>query len=212
MRKQARLARMLTVLNLGASLLAAGCGAARPSPTHPLPPGLTVEFREEFYGFTAATPEEAAAAMRDSGPEVRGERVPGATQLDISWDYQVVRSGTDCRMHTVEVRVIITTTLPRWLNLSAAPAALQEQWASFEDAVEQHENRHRDINLAGARDVLEKLKSIGPRSCVELAREAAARGEASLREHDDRNTEFDRDTRGGQTQGVIWPPSRETRA
>ena len=66
---------------LGACLLLSGCGSTRTSISDPLPPGLTLEMREEFYGIIASTAEELAEAMRRLGPEVGGDRVPGATNL-----------------------------------------------------------------------------------------------------------------------------------
>ena len=44
------------------------CGSSRASLSDPLPPGLTLEMHEEFYGITGSTAEDLAAAMRRLDP------------------------------------------------------------------------------------------------------------------------------------------------
>ncbi len=161
---------------------------------------------DEFYGITASTVGELAVALRRLGPEVGGERVPGATSQEVSWNYHVVRTGLDCRIRAVEVRLEMTTTLPEWLNASAAPAELRQQWEEFAEAVRLHEEVHKEINLAGARDVLRRVSSVSPRSCVALDREIRAQADASVQRFALENGRYDRDTVGGQLQGVVWPP------
>ncbi len=163
---------------------------------------------QEFYGIIASTAEELAEAMRRVGPEVSGNRVPGATSQEVSFEYQVVRNGSDCRIRAVQVRLEMTTTLPRWLNASAAPAELRQQWEGFAEAVRRHEEVHKEINLAGARDMLRKVSSVSPRSCVQLDREIQAQAGASVQRFATENARYDRDTVGGQLQGVVWPPDR----
>jgi predicted secreted Zn-dependent protease len=192
----------------GAFLLLASCNAARVSLSDPVPPGLTVVLHEESYAITASTAEDLADAIQRFGPEVEGERVAGSTAQNITWDYQVAQSGTECRIHAIEVLLTITTTLPEWANPSAAPSALREQWNTFAAAVRRHEDEHKRISLEGAHDVLKKLKSISPGPCARLTLEARTRGQASLRRYAELNREFDRDTRGGRTQGVVWPPGK----
>ncbi len=103
------------------------------------------------------------------------------------------------------------TTLPRWLNPSAAPAELRERWEEFADAVRRHEEVHKVINLAGAHDVLRKVSSISPRSCAELDRQTRAVADASVQHFATENARYDRDTVGGRSQGVIWPPGPASR-
>ena len=201
-----RLGRAHPLAGLGACLLLWGCGPTRASLSDPLPPGLTLEMHEAFYGITASTAEELAEAMRRLGPDVDGDRVPGATRQDVSFDYQVVRSGPNCRIRAVQVRLEMTTTLPRWLNASAAPAGLRQQWEEFTEAVRRHEEVHKEINLAGARDMLRKVASVSPRSCVHLDRETRAQAGESVQHFGSENARYDRDTVGGQSQGVVWPP------
>ena len=206
MSSSGRLGRANPLAGLGACLLQWGCGPTRASLSDPLPPGLTLEMHEAFYGITASTAGELADAMRRLGPEVGGDRVPGATSQEVSFDYQVVRNGVNCRLRAVQVRLEMTTTLPRWLNASAAPAELRQQWEAFADAVRRHEEVHKEINLAGARDMLQKVSSVSPRSCVQLDRETRAQAGASVQRFATENARYDRDTVGGQLQGVVWPP------
>ena len=202
-----RLGRANPLAGLGVCLLLLwGCGSTRASLSDPLPPGLTLEMHEEFYGITASTAEELAEAMRRLGPDVGGDRVPGATSQEVSFDYQVVRTGPDCRIRTVQVRLEMTTTLPQWLNASAAPAELRQQWEEFAEAVRRHEEVHKEINLAGARDMLRKVSSVSPQSCPELDRETQVQAGASVQRFATENARYDRDTVGGQLQGVVWPP------
>ena len=201
-----RLGHARPLAGLGACLLLWGCGSTRASLSDPLPPGITLEMHERFYGITASTAEELAEAMRRLGPEVGGNRAPGATSQEVSFDYQVARSGTNCRIRAVQVRLEMTTTLPEWLNASAAPAELRRQWEEFAEAVRLHEEVHKEINLAGARDMLQKVSSVSPRSCIELDRETRAQAGASVQRFASENARYDRDTAGGQSQGVVWPP------
>ena len=196
---------------LGACLLLSSCASTRTPISDPLPPGLTLEMREEFYGIIASTAEELAEAMRRLGPEVGGDRVPGATSQEVSWDYQVASNGSNCRIRAVAVRLEMTTTLPRWLNASAAPPELREQWEEFADAVRRHEEVHKEINLAGARDILQTVSSITARSCPELDRETQVRTDASVQRFVRENVRYDHVTVGGSRQGVVWPPRTASR-
>ena len=159
-----------------------------------------------FYGITGSSAEELAAAMRRLGPEVSGTRVPGATRQEVSFDYQVVRNGPDCRIRAVQVQLEMTTTLPEWLNPSAAPAELRELWEAFAEAVRRHEEVHKVISLAGAHDLLRKISLISPRSCAELDHETGAQADASVKRLATENARYDHDTVGGQLEGVVWPP------
>ncbi len=201
-----RLGRAHALAGLGACLLLCGCGSPRASLSDPLPPGLTLEMHDEFYGITGSSAEELAAAMRRLGPEVGGTRVPGATSQEVSFDYQVERAGPNCRIRAVRVRLEMTTTLPEWLNPSAAPAELREQWEEFAAAVRRHEEVHKVINLAGAHDVLRKISSISPRSCAALDHETGVQADASVKRFATENARYDHDTVGGRSEGVVWPP------
>ncbi len=206
MSSSSRLNRTRSIARLGACLLLWGCGSPRASLSDPLPPGLTLETHEAFYGITGSSAEELAAAMRRLGPEVRGTRVPGATSQEVSFDYQVCRTGPDCRIRAIQVRLEMTTTLPEWLNPSAAPAELREQWEEFAEAVRRHEEVHKVISLTGAHDLLRKISSISPRSCAELDRRTQAVADASVQHFATENARYDRDTVGGRSDGVVWPP------
>jgi predicted secreted Zn-dependent protease len=199
----------MKAIGTGVFILLAGCGSARVSLSDPLPPGLSLELHDQVYSITAATAEDLADAIRRFGPEVEGKRVAGATEQNTTWDYQVARTGDECRIHAIEVGLTLTTTLPAWANASDAPTDLRAQWEAFAAAVKRHEDEHKRLNLEGAHDLLQRLRSISPRSCTQLTREVSARGEASLRRYADLNAKFDRDTRGGSTEGVVWPPGRE---
>lgn len=190
------------------SLACAACGGSRSILTEPLPAGLSLDLTEAFYGFTASSADDVGSALRQHGPEVGGERVPAATEQNVSWDYQVVRSGGDCRLHAVEVHVAITTTMPRWENVDDAPEFLQQDWQRFLRAVRYHEDHHKEIILEGAYEVLRGVRSVASGPCDRLAREVRAAGESAVRRHHERNARFDRETKGGSTEGVIWPPPR----
>lgn len=181
-----------------------GCATAGSPLDQPLPRGVSLQFREEYYGFTAANAGEVAEALSRFGPELAGERVPAVSRQELHWDYQLSETNGECRLKSAEVRLDITVVLPEWLDVAVRPAALQARWQDFEEAVRRHEDGHVSLYLEGARDLLRRIQRVPPGVCDTVQGAVDEQGRLSMEDYGERQSAYDRDTRGGQTQGVCW--------
>ena len=181
-----------------------GCASGGWSLAQTLPRGVTLRFNEEFYGFRANNAGDISEALSRFGPELGGERVPAVTHQELEWDYQLAGSNDACRLRSAEVLLDITMVLPEWLDAESGPEPLQARWREFEQAVRNHEDGHVRLFIEGARDLLRRIQRVqaGPCGTVEL--EVDEQGRISMERFGERQSQYDRDTRGGQTQGVCW--------
>jgi predicted secreted Zn-dependent protease len=163
-----------------------------------------LRFNEEFYGFTAANAGDIAEALSTFGPELAGERVPAVSRQELEWDYQLSETNGECRLQGAEVRLDITVVLPEWLDAAARPEALRARWCEFDEAVRKHEDGHVSLYIEGARDLLRRVRRVQPGVCETVQQEVDEQGRISIEHYGERQSAYDRDTRGGQTQGVCW--------
>ncbi len=181
-----------------------GCASGGSSLAQTLPRGVTLRLNEEFYGFRADNAGDIAEALSRFGPELGGERVPAVTRQELEWDYQLAGTNDVCRLRSAEVRLDITMVLPEWLDAESGPEPLQARWREFEEAVRKHEDGHVRLFIEGARDLLRRIQRVQAGTCEAVELEVDEQGRISIEHFDDRQSQYDRDTRGGQTQGVCW--------
>ncbi len=181
-----------------------GCATSGSPLDQALPRGVSLRFNEEFYGFRADDAGDIAEALSTFGPELAGERVPAVSRQELDWTYQLARTNESCRIHSAEVTLDITMVLPEWLDAASGPEALRARWGEFDEAVRKHEDGHVRLYIEGARNLLRRIQGVPAGSCETVERDVDERGRISIETFGERQSRYDRDTRGGQTQGVCW--------
>ena len=135
----------------------------------PTIPGVHVRSVEEFYELDEPTLTQVVERLNHThleGPDA--SRSQGLTRFDIRPEWNAVARGGRCRVREVEVFVQIRVTLPRWSPIAGQPAAEQGGWSNIEQAIQQHEYRHRDLVILAAADLLESIGDLEAQGCTTL--------------------------------------------
>jgi predicted secreted Zn-dependent protease len=167
--------------------------------------GATVDAEEsvEYYEISGSKARQLKRAMKHLGPREAGRRYVAYTEWVLTWTYTFDERDTECRFDSFDVRVTITTTLPRWDPGDDAPVELLERWRRFIGALERHENGHARIALEAAASIDAAVSALGPRAgCDELERDAEATARDQVERYRRRERRYDDQTRHGRTQGV----------
>jgi predicted secreted Zn-dependent protease len=138
-------------------------------------PGVHVRSVEEFYELDEPTLTQVVARLNHThleGPDA--PRSQGLTRFNIRPEWNAVARGGRCRVREVEVFVQITVTLPRWSPIAGQPAAEQGRWSSIEQAIRQHEYRHRDLVILAAATLLESIGNLEAQGCTTLRQVVAS--------------------------------------
>ena len=135
-----------------------------------------------------------------------GKTYDGFTSWYVKWRYEYYTSDDYCSLTNVDVSVDVEYTLPRWSVKLLGNMDLRIKWIRYSDALKKHEDGHRDFGIGAARDIEEALLSIGSRPrCDTLGADANAIAYRILDDFRRKETEYDRKTEHGRTQGAVFP-------
>ncbi len=185
---------------------AVGAGGVSRDGSGALQAGVAVHAREVYYDISGSTAEDLWKAMRALGPQSGGRRVFGYHSWNVRWNFRYAPGGGECRMKDVQVELTSTITLPRWRPPAVAPDGLVAQWDAFVAALTLHEQGHRDLSLAAAREIERALRRLRHAGCAALDAQANALANRILGQYRERDRRYDAETGSGRTQGAIWPP------
>jgi predicted secreted Zn-dependent protease len=173
-------------------------------------PGLadgSVRREVRYYEVGGST----AAAIRDeldrSGPRGSdGRRWDGYTRWYLRWRFDLERGASGCRVAEVETTLDVEMTLPRWEAPADADRRLAQRWNDYLLALTGHEEGHAQIAAEAARQVRRRVGQLPAAATCEAATRASnAVAEQVLREANEQERQYDRDTRHGETQGARFP-------
>ncbi len=150
----------------------------------------------KYQGYTVRG-TSVAAIWRDifrKGPHQRERGLYAQAQARISYgwdiDFQETRGG--CRVRAADVNVRVRILLPAWADERRGSKALKVAWRGYAARVRAHEDHHKDIALAHAREIdtlLLKGRSRG--SCAALGRDLRARADRILARERQMQLHFD---------------------
>jgi predicted secreted Zn-dependent protease len=167
------------------------------------------EERTAYYQISGTTANELRQAMdrlRPTGPD--GKRHDAITTWDIPWRYHVVAVEGWCAVQSIEVSLDLVTTVPRWTNEAAAPAALAGQWRAYLAALAKHEDGHKQLAIeaaAAVRDLGAHIKVPQRANCAEVGRTIDTAAKAVIQEYQAKERQYDEETDYGRTQGARFP-------
>jgi predicted secreted Zn-dependent protease len=169
-------------------------------------PVLKVGLR--FYEVTGNSATGLRAQLDRLGPVSKsGRRFDGRTDWEVRWNYSYLDSAGGCRIDGVTLAVNVVFTLPRWSTAMAAPPVLRQRWGAYLEALQQHEDGHRDIALAAAREIELEIRALSQNRlpCAALPATIDALGRRILGKHQSADDEYDARTRHGAVQGAVFP-------
>ncbi|RYF70781.1 MAG: DUF922 domain-containing protein [Comamonadaceae bacterium] len=155
------------------------------------------------YAVHAQATASLRQALNAATPITEGvQRFHGYTRWHVRWTFRWQPEPTSgrCRITEVTTRLRSEVQLPELRTASPDQRALFDRYLS---ALSLHEQGHVQFGRDAARAIDEGIAQlpIAP-DCATLEREANALGHRLLREHTEREKEYDRNTRHGASQGA----------
>jgi len=152
-----------------------------------------------YYDITGSTAKELRSSMDESGPRDSSDGnkpVDAFTDWYISWNWPGY--GTEkCDLSAASVTYRIKVIMPRWEAPADASPELVSKWEKYMQALAFHEQEHVHII---ADNYLSVKTAIQDATCS-TAEAAAQKALDSLREL---NSNYDRETKHGETQGAVF--------
>jgi len=141
---------------------------------------------------------------RNSIARYNGTTYSGSAAYTINAKYWWNRENGKCSMKKVLCLVDVTIILPNWTNYRTASREWQQSWDRFYTALEEHENKHKDITVRAAQEIEGAIMQLGERdSCAQLKAEADKIYSESSEKLRRTQVKFDEDTDHGVTEGVV---------
>lgn len=171
-------------------------------------PALDYTEQRETYPVQGRNRRELQAALRhaqaeglDEGEETRSV---ARTSQDLSMRFELDPVDGGCRLKDLVVSLDVTIHLPEWVPKGAASRGLQEDWKRMRDALERHEEGHRDIALDSDYYLLAGLRGLGLQpDCQALRREAQKVFFRAQLRHSVRDGAYEHRTQHGIAQGAV---------
>ena len=183
-----------------AALLLSLCAAAASAQA-----AVAEEHAERPYAVDAQPSDTLREALNAATPiRVGGQRFHGYTRWNVRWSFrwQSDTSGR-CRITEVATRLRTEVQLPELRRATPQQRALFDPYLF---ALSRHEQGHVQFGREAARAIDQGIAQLpAERDCATLERQANALGHRLLREHAERDQQYDRDTRHGASQGARLP-------
>ena len=163
-----------------------------------------VRVHTSYYYIDGPSATVLAAQLDQNGPVGSdGNHYAGRTRWDIQWKFGHQQQGTTCSMRDVAVAVGIAQILPRWRAEDKGAAALKGRWTKFMEALQRHEDGHKERGMRAGKEIEAAVLAVKPASnCEDLEVAGNAAAEAIVAKYQALDEEYDRKTDHGRNQGA----------
>ena len=163
-----------------------------------------IRIHTSYYYIDGPSATVLAAQLDQNGPVGSdGKHYAGRTRWDIQWKFRPQQQGTQCSMKEAAVAVGIAQTLPRWRGESKGAAGLKSRWTQFIDALQRHEDGHKEHGVKAGKEIEAAVLSGKPASnCEDLESAANAAAQAIVAKYQALDEAYDRKTDHGRNQGA----------
>jgi len=163
-----------------------------------------VRVHTSYYYIDGPSATVLAAQLDQNGPVGSdGKHYAGRTRWDIQWKFRSEQLGTACSMKEVAVAVGIAQTLPRWRGEGKGASGLNGLWTRFIDALQRHEDVHKEHGLKAGKEIEVAALAVKPASnCEDLEAAGNAAAQAVIAKYKALDEEYDRKTDHGRSQGA----------
>ena len=149
-------------------VLLLGCSDSKdPDPTPSSLPAEDVvkvdtRITSSSYPVRGLTPEAIFDFIEANGPaNSKGERGSGLASAQWSYVWKGRNMERACELESMTISLLLEVVLPQHEQLSSLPAAVRPYWDAFAAGVAQHEQRHVDIYVDGARKIESQMSDLG---------------------------------------------------
>lgn len=127
----------------------------------------------------------------------------GNTDWNVSWRFQLQPVPGGCKLTSIKTHVDITYTLPA-LDGRVKDKETRKRFNAFSEALTRHEHNHGKNGLKAAKDIDDGLHNLRPAgNCRQLEQEANALGHRIVKQYSEADSEYDRVTQNGRTEGAF---------
>lgn len=163
---------------------------------------VTEEQADRPYAVYAQPGDTLRQALNAATPiTVDGQRFHGHTRWKVRWNFRWRHDASGaCRITEVTTRLQTEVQLPQLRGGNAEQRAL---FGRYLRALSRHEQGHVQFGRDAARAIDEGIAALPTApNCATLERQANDLGQRLLREHSEREKQYDRDTHHGASQGA----------
>lgn len=168
--------------------------------------GVKVIESYSFYGVAPASREALIQSLIDASPIKRnGRGYLAETGIWFRWTLDWLTDSKTCWVNKAHVELHVTFLLPKLL---VEIADVDMIWSDWFPRLLKHEHNHRDIGLAIAYEMKEKLAGLGPEAeCESIIKKASILVAELERKEEELHEDYDKKTNHGETEGLIFTTS-----
>ncbi len=162
----------------------------------------------DYYDVAGATAREVRASMNRDGPTSGndGKRYDAVCRWNVAWRFQYRRGNGVCGIDSATTDVKITIVFPRLKTDETTSASLVKAFASYAEKLMVHERGHAQNAIDAARKIEAGIRALPPQPNCDAMRNAAnTLGYALIKEANQADVDYDRQTQHGATQGARFP-------
>lgn len=132
-----------------------------------------------------------------------GKTFKGHTHWNVKWNFKWKRKNGICYITKVNTSLTITYTMPRIAKDYDVAQPVRQSFSNYYNSLLNHEKGHMKSGLYAARDIEKALLNLGSfKRCDKLDETANATANKIVKKYNRRDTEYDRKTNHGKTEGV----------
>jgi len=123
------------------------------------------------------------------------------TRWKVDWTFTMEDPGSGCRLKSLNITTDITITMPRWNVAASEDERLKAAWISYFKLLATHEEGHKQIALAAAKEARKRILQLKPTaSCPELESAINREGKKVITQFAEREKVYDERTDHGRKQ------------
>jgi predicted secreted Zn-dependent protease len=166
------------------------------APRHALVRNETPDVRRQdaFYEVGGHTFKDIRREIYYRSPMRTGRNVAIAwCSWRVTWVIHTRESEGFCEIASVDTRVPVSITMPRWINYASAGDGMKGAWEQYSAGILAHEETHAGHGIAAARDIQRRLPDLRRRSsCRSMQEDGELLAQRIVEEYRGRDVEFDR--------------------
>jgi predicted secreted Zn-dependent protease len=160
------------------------------------------QFNYDYYTVNAEPNRTLLSVITEASPiHENGHTFHGHTSWYVKWHFHWHQAADGrCRMTKVDTDLTATIQLPRLVNPTASQ---EEQFNRYLDALRTHELGHYENGKEAANEVDQAILALPEmESCKKLESAANDLGHSILKQHNEKDVQYDAETQHGKTQGA----------
>ena len=189
---------MLRGISAAAGLLALAGGLIAATWSGPAEAEVRSNIRYSGYPVHGTTAPEIWRDIGRKGPHQpeNGLYAQAEAEIRFGWNVAFAKTQSSCRVKSAVVNVDVNILLPNWTDKARGSQALRQAWNAYIVKVRRHEDHHKDIALAAAKQIDRSIMATpAHRSCESLERAIKAKTDKILARERAQQAHFDRTDR-----------------